>query len=226
MIGLQEFDKARSIQHCSQLAGRKEVHVERKYDGEYCQVHISRTNSQHHITIFSKSGRDSTLDRVGVHNTISKCLGLGTPSCRFSRQCVLVGELLVWNDRMSQIMPFYKIRRYVSRAGRRLGCARDSPPCEDEHLMMVFYDVLLLDNVSCLHEPLHIRRRRLEKLIVCKAGEAELAERMKIDFRNAHSVSELHDHMNLAIARGWEGLVVKDWNAPYLSFSGTSIKSS
>ena len=35
IIGLQAFDKARSIQHCRQLAGRKEVSVERKYNGEY-----------------------------------------------------------------------------------------------------------------------------------------------------------------------------------------------
>ncbi|KAK5344797.1 hypothetical protein LTR61_011428 [Exophiala xenobiotica] len=76
MIGLQGFEKARSIQHCCQLAGHKEINVERKYDGEYCQIHVSRTNSQHHITIFSKSGRDSTMDRVGVHDAIKRCLGL------------------------------------------------------------------------------------------------------------------------------------------------------
>ncbi|KIW22037.1 uncharacterized protein PV07_12564 [Cladophialophora immunda] len=70
MIGLQELGKTRSIQHCCQLASHKEVSVQRKYDGEYCQIHISRTHSQHHITIFSKNGRDSTMDRVGVHNTI------------------------------------------------------------------------------------------------------------------------------------------------------------
>jgi len=126
MIGLQAFDKARNIQHCCQLAGRKEVSVERKYDGEYCQIHVSQTNSQDHLTIFSKSGRDPTMDRVGLHNAIKKCLGLSTLSCRFTRQCVLVGELLVWNERMGQIMPFYKIRRYVAREGRQLGCARDS----------------------------------------------------------------------------------------------------
>jgi DNA ligase-4 len=220
MIGLQAFDKARSIQHCCQLAGRKEVSVERKYDGEYCQVHVSLTNSQDHLTIFSKSGRDSTVDRVGLHNAIKKCLGLGTSSCRFTRQCVLVGELLVWNERMGQIMPFYKIRRYVSREGRQLGCARDSPPCEDEHLMIVFYDVLLLDNILCLHEPLHMRRRRLETLISREAGQADIGEGVKIDLRHTDSASRLHNEMTSAIAKGWEGLVVKDWNAPYVSLGG------
>ncbi|KAK5219359.1 hypothetical protein LTR47_011506 [Exophiala xenobiotica] len=220
MIGLQDFEKARSIQHCCQLAGRKEIHVERKYDGEYCQIHVSRTNSQHHITIFSKSGRDSTMDRVGVHDAIRGCLGLGTSSCRFRDQCVLVGELLVWNDQMGQIMPFYKIRRYVTREGRRLGCARDSPPSEDEHLMIMFYDMLLLDNILCLHEPLHLRRRRLETLISRKTGQAEIGEGIQIDSRHSSSVSRFHDEMTSAIAKGWEGLVIKDWNAPYMSLHG------
>ncbi|KAK5216010.1 hypothetical protein LTR72_010984 [Exophiala xenobiotica] len=220
MIGLQEFEKARSIQHCRQLAGHKEIHVERKYDGEYCQIHVSRTNSQHHIAIFSKSGRDSTMDRVGVHDAIKRCLGLGTSHCRFRDQCVLVGELLVWNDQMGQIMPFYKIRRYVSQGGRQLGCARDSPPSEDEHLMIMFYDVLLLDNILCLHEPLHLRRSRLETLISRKTGQAEIGEGIQIDLRHSSSISRLHDEMTSAIAKGWEGLVIKDWNAPTISLDG------
>lgn len=61
------------------------------------------------------------------------------------RRCILVGELLVWNDRKGEIILFSKIRRYVSREGRHLGCAQDSPPCEDEHLMIMFYDLLVVD---------------------------------------------------------------------------------
>lgn len=70
------------------------------------------------ISIFSKSGQDSTIDREGLYNTIRQCLAIGTLGCKFKRQCVLIGELLVWNDRTRRIMPFYKIRRYVSREGR------------------------------------------------------------------------------------------------------------
>ena len=115
MIGLQPFQKARSLKHCSQLAGNKEVSVERKYDGEYCQIHVWMVSGEPRITIYSKSGRDSTKDREGLHDTIRQCLGIGTTMCKFKRQCVLTGELLVWNDRVRQIMPFYKIRRYGSR---------------------------------------------------------------------------------------------------------------
>jgi DNA ligase 4 len=61
MVGLPVFEKARSIKHSCQLVGRKEVSVERKYDGEYCQVHVSlQADNNSTVTIFSKSGRNST----------------------------------------------------------------------------------------------------------------------------------------------------------------------
>ena len=47
---------------------------------------------------------------------------------------MLVGELLVWNEQKEKIMLFYKIPRYVLRAGRQLGYAENSPPSEDEAL--------------------------------------------------------------------------------------------
>jgi DNA ligase 4 len=111
------------------------------------------------ISIFSKSGRDSTQDRVGLHEIIKKCLGLGTLRCKFQRQCILAGELLVWNDREQPIMHFHRIRQSVTREGRQLGCAQDSPVSEDENLMVMLFDLLLLDDIVCLHEP-HDQRRR------------------------------------------------------------------
>ena len=69
----------------------------------------------------------------------------GTPECRIRQQCILVGELVVWNDRVQDIMPFYKIRRYVCRVGQRLGCRGDSLPAPEEHLMIVLHDLLVWD---------------------------------------------------------------------------------
>jgi DNA ligase 4 len=71
------------------------------------------------------------------------------------------GELLVWNENREQIEPFHKIRKHIQRAGRRLGCARDSPVQKGEHLMVVLYDLLLLDDNICVREPHDGRRERL-----------------------------------------------------------------
>jgi DNA ligase 4 len=78
MVMRPEHDKARSVKHCIQLAGSRRMSVERKYDGEYCQVHIDLSNGMGRIQIFSKSGKDSTNDREGLHPAIRESLRLGT----------------------------------------------------------------------------------------------------------------------------------------------------
>lgn len=46
--------------------------MERKYDGEYCQIHIDMSKKNDGwLKIFSKSGRDSTGDRMRVHEYVS-----------------------------------------------------------------------------------------------------------------------------------------------------------
>src|SRR4051812_36294704 len=78
-------------------------------------------------------------------------------------------------------MPFYKIRRYVSRASCRIGCRGDSPPEPDEHLMIVFHDLLTWDghvNISYTYEQ---RRQRLRKLVSLVRGHAAIRHRTLLD---------------------------------------------
>lgn len=66
-VGRQTWIPARSIKHCLSM-GRGEMSCEKKYDGEYCQIHIDLAKGEDNcIQIFSKSGKDSTEDRVGLH---------------------------------------------------------------------------------------------------------------------------------------------------------------
>jgi DNA ligase-4 len=99
MVGLPIFEKARSIKHYCYLVRHRKISVERKYNREYYQIHIQRHHTKYDISIFSRSGRDSTQDRVGLHKNIKESLGLGTIQYQFQRQCILAGELLVWNVR-------------------------------------------------------------------------------------------------------------------------------
>jgi DNA ligase-4 len=162
--------------------GPNHVSVERKYDGEYCQIHINTRNAIAPIKIFSKSGRDSTDDRAGIHDAIRESLAIGTTKCKFTHHCILEGELLVWNDDKKQIEPFYKIRKYVSRSGHFLGSTADSPVAPTEWLMIMFYDLLLLDDIICLKEPHDKRRQRLWSAVRCIPGRAGIGTREKIIF--------------------------------------------
>ncbi|KAJ4178496.1 hypothetical protein NW767_014849 [Fusarium falciforme] len=94
--------------------------VERKYDGEYCQIHIDLNKSGSGIKIFSKSGRDSTSDRMGIHRALRDGLELDTAGCQIKKRCILEGEVRVWNDDNGRIEPFHKICRHVKRSGRLL----------------------------------------------------------------------------------------------------------
>lgn len=125
-VGRPHYFKIRSVKHAMQVAHGRMMTLERKYDGEYCQIHIDLLKEGNKIQIFSKSGKDSTSDRVGVHDTIKRCLRVGEDDCRFSSRCILEGELLVWDDREEKQLDFHKIRKHVSRSGVFLGTGKDS----------------------------------------------------------------------------------------------------
>lgn len=143
-IGRTGFDKARSIKHCCRLAERRKMALERKYDGEYCQVHIDLDRGQDCIQIFSKSGKDSTNDKLGIHKALKQSLRIGQMGCTFSKQCILEGELLVWNNKQEKILEFHKLRKHISRAGKFIGTENDSPYVPFprttlESFMLIFY---------------------------------------------------------------------------------------
>lgn len=92
MVMQPQHDKARSIKHCSQLAGSRRMSVEMKYDGEYCQVHIDHSRGMERIQIFSKSGKDSTNDSEGLHPAIRESLRPETAGCVIKRQRISEGE--------------------------------------------------------------------------------------------------------------------------------------
>lgn len=126
-VARPEYYKARSIKHCHQMANGRRMSIERKYDGEYCQIHIDMSNQHAPIQIFSKSGKDSTADRNKVVPVIEEALRMRSHTCKFTRRCILEGELLVWNDEENSIMDFNRLRRLLPRSGVLIGVDNDSP---------------------------------------------------------------------------------------------------
>ena len=72
-----------------------------------------------------------------------KSLNIGNPECAIERQCILEGELVVYNDAVcfislsaccvvfnklqeGEIQPFHKIRQHVTRRGRFMNTEQDS----------------------------------------------------------------------------------------------------
>ncbi|KAK5080412.1 hypothetical protein LTR05_008661 [Lithohypha guttulata] len=133
----------------------------------------------------------------------------------------MVGELLVWNDRIQAITPFYKIRRYVTREGRRLGCAEDSPPDPDERLMIIFHDVLLWNEHKCIDKSYTQRREYLRDIVHPIPGHAEIGEQIVMDFTASAGETRLAYQMAFAVTQQWEGLVLKARQDPYIGADGS-----
>ncbi|KAL1703507.1 hypothetical protein EV121DRAFT_292220 [Schizophyllum commune] len=98
------------------------VWVETKYDGERAQIHVQvETDGTSTITIFSKSGRNSTLDRIAVHWIVRQALGLRDPEtgypgrddCKVKKNVVLDAEMVAWDT--DHIDEFWRIRSLVER---------------------------------------------------------------------------------------------------------------
>jgi DNA ligase 4 len=225
-VGRPPFFKARSFDHCMKMAASNRWTIERKYDGEYCEIHVDLSKGSDCIQIFSKSGKDSTEDRKAVHDTIRDALRIGKSKCLFKKRCIVVGELLVYSDQEQSILGFEKIRKHVSRSGRILGTDEDSQAHEHEHLMIVFFDVLLIDDCIAMGKPHKERRELLSRLIDKKPGHAITSEWQVQDFSKEHGKQSLVYQFSIAVAARAEGLVLKPTDLPYFSFAESDAEAS
>ncbi|KAH8908711.1 hypothetical protein BR93DRAFT_950440 [Coniochaeta sp. PMI_546] len=209
--------KGRSIKHCLDMC-RGRISCEEKLDGEYCQIHIDLTKGRNCIQIFSKSGKDSTKDRAALHEAIRRSLRIGDRSCPLKKGCILEGELLVYDDNQQKILEFDKIRKHVSRSGVFLGIEQDSQAHPHEHLMIIYFDALMIDDDSLLGIRQSQRFKRLEELITCVQGHSQLVRRHIIDCDRPTAASDLRRIFAQCITERREGLVLKA-DDPYFDFS-------
>ncbi|EKM49924.1 uncharacterized protein PHACADRAFT_178551 [Phanerochaete carnosa HHB-10118-sp] len=201
------------------------VWAETKYDGERAQIHVEMDHGgDSKITIFSKSKRDSTVDRFGVHSIIREALSLpgssdggGIPSTvpHIKHNVVIEAEMVAYSNALGKVDEFWRIRSLIASTalGVRGASYKKTNPTEDwsqsslisdasdegaRHLALVFFDVLVVDSESLLWRPYSYRRALLESLIVRRPGYAMLAERVPIPM---HSPKEADEALRRAFAK-------------------------
>lgn len=106
MIQIPKSEKACGCEHALRFFSDSErVWGETKYDGERAQIHVQvSVDGSSRITIFSKSKRDSTLDRHAVHGIIRGALGLDTEQttektqmlCKVKQNVILDAEMVAF----------------------------------------------------------------------------------------------------------------------------------
>jgi DNA ligase-4 len=87
--------------------------------------------------------------------------------------------------------------------------------------MIVYYDVLLIDDESLLGVKNSGRFQRLTKIITCRKGYAELVSRTSINASQSSAVSAVRELFAQCIASRGEGLVLKP-DEPYFDFNAGS----
>ncbi|KAL5427508.1 hypothetical protein PMIN04_001274 [Paraphaeosphaeria minitans] len=209
------FYKAWSFNHCYQLVGKQAWAAEVKYDGEYCEIHVNLEASENDIQIFSKNGKDATKDREALHNTIRNALRIGEPNCNFQRNCIVLAEMVLYSDKEQKILSFAKIRKHIKRSGSFLGTLQDSLPHAWEHLMLVFFDVLAMDDEPIMRQCLQKRRQLLRTLVRIIPGRSLRSQWTLLDFKSEHGTTDLKQAFARSLVEKQEGLILKPLGTPY-----------
>lgn len=104
--------------------------------------------------------------------------------------------------------------------------SNESRPQPYEHLMLVFFDILLLDDDVCLRSPHRQRRSLLQEVVQKALGRADVAEQEIFDFDRADSQHRLEASFAKAIAQRWEGYVLKASDDPYFPIYAAGVNNS
>jgi DNA ligase-1 len=162
--------------------------VEDKYDGVRCQLHKAGAD----VRLYSRDRRDLTPQFPEVVAAFRAAPG----------RYVLDGEVLAMAE--GRALPFLRLQQ-------RLGRLEPAPGVVAAHpVAFVAFDCLAYEDRSLLDEPLRVRRATLETLVL-PAGQP-LAP-----VWTAVTAEELEALFLAAQARGNEGLMVKQPEAPYAS---------
>lgn len=89
--------------------------------------------------------------------------------------------------------------------------------------MIMFFDILLLDDDVCLAKPHRLRRLLLQDVVETIHGRAGLAEQEVLDFSRAGSYRRLERSFEKAIAQRWEGYVLKGSDEPYFPIYSAGV---
>jgi DNA ligase-1 len=193
--------------------------VEDKYDGIRAQAHCGGGQ----VRIFSRTLDDVTASFPELVGPLSELPG----------EVILDGEIVAWShtDQGEHAMPFSQIQQRLGRKKVSRQLIADVP------IAYVVFDVLYAEGALALHKPLSERGALLEAVfsgaprieprpVINAQGrllfEPELPAQadsgwvLRAPTMRADSADELQLLFEAAMARGNEGLMIKDVQAPYM----------
>ncbi|EFA81882.1 DNA ligase IV [Heterostelium album PN500] len=164
--------------------------VETKYDGERIQIH--KQNDK--IKLYSRNSNDCT-------HIYSKLLNPIIKECVTVENCIIDGELLVWDTIVQRYEEFGKLKtlalnQTVDNVGKQL--------------CFIAFDVLYVGDKSVVELPLSQRYAILKRCISAKSHQFEVSEH-----RVCSSKQEIVQLLDAAILAREEGIMVKRLDSVY-----------
>ena len=83
--------------------------------------------------------------------------------------------------------------------------------------MIMYYDVMLVDNDPVVHRPHKARRKFLERLVKTIKGRADIVWQKHVRFDRPTGLEKLKKALALAFVQRWEGLVLKPSDESYFT---------
>lgn len=90
--------------------------------------------------------------------------------------------------------------------------------------MIMYYDIMLIDDDPVVHRPHKKRRQLLERLVTPIKGRADIVWQKHVRFDRPTGPEKLKKALALAFVQRWEGLVMKPSDEPYFNL-GKPVQS-
>jgi ATP-dependent DNA ligase I len=219
-IGFMLASPAADAAEAFQYFEHAQVQIEDKYDGIRAQAHCGGGQ----VRIFSRTLDEVTPSFPELVGGLSELPG----------EVILDGEIVAWRDNEDggHAMPFSEIQK-------RLGRKQVSPKMMAEvPVAYVVFDVIYAENELTLDRPLSERAQILERVFAGAKRvsprpvrnaqgslpfEPEIEEEgavsgwiLRAPTLRADSAQQLERYFDEAMARGNEGLMIKDLQSPYM----------
>ena len=161
-----------------QKMGGDEFVIETKFDGNRYQVHRSGDK----LVLFSRKNRTPT-GLESIEPFLKQCIA--------GDDWIIDGELMAWDEDEKKFGPFKEVRAVM--AGN-----------SEHKLYFIVFDILMLNKISLLNEPLKHRSDLLKQVFVPFEGKVELVSR-----QIASTLAEVERAVDNAIERRYEGIMVR-----------------
>ena len=123
--------------------------------------------------------------------------------------------MVLYSDKEEKILPFAKIRKHIKRSGSFLGTLQESLPHKWEHLMLVYFDVLVVDDEPIMRQCLQKRRSLLRNLVRSIPGRSLRSQWTLLSFKDEFGTVDLKQAFACSLAHRQEGLILKPLGVPY-----------